>query len=178
VRRSLERDISERMAAPEGERRGQPIGCLVGAAFVERALPLGSKTLETLGIELSGMDAQDVPRGLCDQALGIAEHTSKLGHPVVDDLDRGFGRFLAPELVDERVEGHDPVRVQQEHREQGALGRSAKRSVLVPVPDAQGTENPKLHRKSSLRTDAELTLARRLPAGYPRISGFGDYPQA
>jgi hypothetical protein len=48
------------------------------------------------------------------------------------------------------VQGYDPVRVQEEHGEEGALRRSAERSVLAPVADAEGAEYPKLHRNPPL----------------------------
>jgi hypothetical protein len=59
------------------------------------------------------------------------EHLPQLGDRVVDDLRRGLGRAVGPELVDHPVGRHHVVRVQQKDGHHGPL-RPPAQGQLAP----------------------------------------------
>ena len=64
-------------------------------------------------------------------------------------MARRCGRLVAPEQVDEPVRRDDRVRVEQQHREEGALLRPSQLHSLFAVEYLERPENPELHAASA-----------------------------
>ena len=124
-------DVRERRAAPEAERLRE-----VGA---------GDELLEADGVELAGLDANQVARRARDDPVG----TERLAQGVDVHLERAAnarGRLVAPHRVDQPVGRDRFVAMQQEERENRSRALSAERQRLAAVPEhLQRPEHPELH---------------------------------
>ena len=130
LREGLERDVGERVPAPEGKR----------AVWIA----VGEELLEAVHVELARLDA--------DEVAGRARHdpvgAERLPERVHVHLERTAGarwRCLAPDAVDQPVGRHGLVRVEQEERQKRARARSAERDRRAVVPGhLQRPEQPEL----------------------------------
>ncbi len=159
-----------------GERAGHPVEGLPAPEpqrVVERdrrrqpgvAERLGHQLPEDLQVELVGRHVQDVPgrRGHEHGATRTAaparlDDPPQPRHVRGDQVGRAARHPLAPHPVDDLVPGHRPVRLEQQHREDGPLlGRSEVELDAGPV-GADGTEH------------AERQLVRHQPAPFLHTS--------
>ena len=90
-RKRLERDVRERLPAPEGERAVR--------------VALGEELLEAIDVELARLDANEVPRCPSDDPVG-AERLPERVHVHLESAGRARGRRLAPDAVDQPVGRH------------------------------------------------------------------------
>ncbi len=98
---------------------------------------------ELLEVERARLDADQVARSLRDDRVA-AERLPQLAHV---DLERRRGRVrrrAVPELVDQPIARDDPVRVQQQQREQCPLLRAAESHQLAVLRRFERAEDPKL----------------------------------
>ena len=124
-------DVGERRAAPERERL--------------REAAVGDELLEAGGVQLAGLDPQQVAGGARDDPVG----SEGLAEGVDVHLERAAdacGRILAPHGVDQPVGRDRFVAVEQQEREQRSWALSPERQGLPAVPEhLQRPEHPELH---------------------------------
>src|ERR671923_957123 len=106
LREALIGEVGERDTAPEREG-------IVEASFLLQAL-------RALEIELVGFDAQEVAGRARHEPL-LAEQLAELRHVYLQRLERGLGRLVFPERLDQAISRDDAVRVQEQHRQQRTL---------------------------------------------------------
>ena len=109
--------------------------CRVAAP--ERLSASAQQPLKLLQVELTLLDAQQIPGRASDQSGLVAVDGERLAQP--GDLNAqqplgGIGRLVAQQLVEKTVAGHDPVGVAQQQREQRPLPRSANRHAHTIAP--------------------------------------------
>ena len=99
-----ERELGEGRAAPEGQ-------CLLERPqrrlriVLQRAPRLRSKRRESVGVDRARRDTQDIARSLGDDRSVRAEHTSQVGDIPLDGLHGGTRCRVAPERLNQRVDG-------------------------------------------------------------------------
>ena len=124
-------DVGERRAAPERERL--------------REAAVGDELLEAGGVQLAGLDPQQVAGGARDDPVG----SERLAEGVDVHLERAAdarGRILAPHGVDQPVGRDRFVAVEQQEREQRSWALPPERQGLPAVPEhLQRPEHPELH---------------------------------
>ena len=117
----LECHVAQCGPAPELEGVAQPVRRRLGIGPVR----VGHQSLEARGVDLGGPHVQDVARRLSDEPA-VAELLPEPRHIYLDALQRGAGRRLTPELVDQAIGGNNLVGVDEQQREQGALAPAAE----------------------------------------------------
>ena len=143
----LQLDPRERAAAPQRERlRVDRRGSLEGCGVRLRAR-LDRQRREPRGVELVAGDLDQVAGWSCRDRPGAvaAERLAQLRDIAVHRLDRGRGRRLAPQLIDQPLPGHDLVRMQEQNAEHRPVLQRPKRNLPTLEEHHQRTENPKLH---------------------------------
>ena len=116
LRKGSERQIGERLAAPERKRVRELITGPAEFADGQRFTPLLDEALETQQIELLGACADHVPRSVGYDSVA----TEQLAQLVDAHLERVHGalrRLLAPDAIDRAFAGDDLVRLEQEQRQ-------------------------------------------------------------
>jgi hypothetical protein len=172
-------ELGQRRASPQRQRLGQ-LRRRGGARIpVAQGDPsLGGELLEATGVHLVLVDVEQVARWAReDQAAGRAGSPPRLeGRPEAGDVvlqgRRGVGRRpIAPDDVDEPVERHHLVGVDQEGGQQESLLRAAEVDPAVPVADLEWAEHLELH----AHPDPHATPRRR---ACPRegVSSLGPGP--
>ena len=142
----LERELGQRRSTPEAERFVQGSRRTLGIALCERIPPLAEPALEAVQVELGRLDREQVAGRAGQQSL----RGQQLAQPRDVDLQalhRGFGRLVAPELVDQTIARQDVVCVHEEQRKQRALLGARERQQPLPVMDLERTQDPVLHRR-------------------------------
>ena len=130
-------EVRERRAPPQRQRVAQPLRRVGRQAAGEQAPPLVHQPLESVEIELVGLDPDDVA-GRSGRQHVLRKRLAKSRDV---DPQRGggaLGRVLAPELVDQPVSGNDLVGVEEEHGEKRTrlAARPGKPRRLRPTPRA------------------------------------------
>ena len=128
-----------------------------------RRARLRGQALEAGEVELVGLDADRVAAAASLQAVG-AERTAQAGHVDLHRLRRAGRRGLAPEGVDEALDGDRLVGVEQEDGEERALLRAAERQRPIALADLERPQEPELHRPSKSSSRALTALSRHLAA--------------
>ena len=113
-------EVGERRAAPERQRLGEALG---------RNRRLGTvrvvdESHEAVEVELAVVDTQQVPRRSRDEPL--AELLPQAAEVVLKRRKRGRRRGVAPDALDEPVDGDNAVRVEQEQRQHRPPPRAAE----------------------------------------------------
>jgi hypothetical protein len=78
------------------------------------------------------------------------------------DVDHLHGRrrhVLAPDVVDQAIDGDGPVDVEQQARQQRTLGRGAERERRAIVLDLERTEQPDVHRAAFAAASETLSTS-------------------
>jgi hypothetical protein len=123
LREVLERELGERRPAPERDRGLQRRERSRWILVLERTLPFGRQPLEACRVDLCLGDAQHVARRLRRQHLPSlgTEEAAQLRDVALNGLRGSARRPLAPERVDERVDGDDLAPPEKKRHEEGAL---------------------------------------------------------
>jgi hypothetical protein len=124
-------EIRERLAAPERQRLGKALGCN-GRLGAPRVI---DQTLKTVEVALAVGDAQQVPRRLPDEP--IAELTPEAAEVVLERGERRGRRRVAPDAVDEPLDGDNAVRIEQEDCQHRPPLHPAERENALAVPDLE-----------------------------------------
>jgi hypothetical protein len=170
--RSLEHEVGENRAAPQGERTPTELGRLLGT----RNPGLRCEPLELVQVERRWLDIHPVPR-----RLGREDANAELLPKCVDvSLDELLGcgrRPFSPELVDEARDRDGRVRVQQQNAEKNALlGSTQLNGFAGPV----NLERPKdreldviaFHDDGATVHRSQPPLHRRSSPSQPRCSSI------
>jgi hypothetical protein len=138
-------EIGENRAAPERERlpqrRRRGLGILPARLLDQR--------LEAFAVERAGLDHDGVAGGPGDDRVPT-ERLAELRHVNLERRRRRVGRRPVPELVDEPIARDDPVRFEQEQRQQGPLLRPAERDRPTALQGLQRPEDPELDGRGRL----------------------------
>ena len=115
-----ERKIGEGRPTPDGQRplEGDERRRRV---VLQRAPRLRSKRRESVGIDCLRRDAQDIAGRLGDERAVRRENTSEVGDIALDGLHSGARCRVAPERLDQRVDGDDLSPPEHQSREERAL---------------------------------------------------------
>lgn len=157
------REVRVRGAPPQPECLGEQRGPRAGIPY--RA-GLGHQGPEAVGVHLvrAALQPQPVARGLPHHAVA-AEHPAQLGDLGLERARGPSGRRVAPEVMDQPVDGDRAAVVGEEVRQQGpdlALGDGDV--VPLAVPHHQWPEHPKPHTRH--RTCGE----RGRSSAFPKLS--------
>ncbi len=148
-------EVHERRPAPEADRVPQLLRCLRRRATSKVGPRLLDHSLEPIGVQLLGLDAEQVARAASDEQIGL-QQLAQLRDAVLDDLPGRWRRIALPELVDQAIARDDLVCMQEEDRQQLSLARAAQRHLPISRADLEGTEDPVIH----------LVSLGKLPAVY------------
>lgn len=119
-------EVSEGWAPPQGQGPLQGIGGGLRLASLDGLPASGEQLLETVRVHLGRIPFKDIARLPASQAASrlrpeVGEAPPETGHQALD-TGAGAGREpLAPELLDDRVEGNHAVEVDDEHGQQRSL---------------------------------------------------------
>ena len=139
-------DVRQCGTPPQGERGPKGIRGLSRSSANNGLVTASVEALETVEVELAGLDAKQVARGTCHEAA-FAE---RLAHPRDGGVERmacARGRAFSPQPVDQAVTRDRLVRVEEKEGEQHALLRPTERKLTAVVQHLDGAENPELHRR-------------------------------
>ena len=137
------RELTERRPAPERARRREALGRRGGVAVGQRLAALLAQPLEPQQVDGLRRDLEPVARRARLQRPA-RQDLAELRDVDVHHLHRRGGHALAPQRVDERIDRHGPVRLEQQAGEQRALALPAGGHGLAAVHDLQRTEEPVL----------------------------------
>jgi hypothetical protein len=132
LREALVAKVGEGCPSPQGERLG--------------GLPFFTQALEAVDVELAGLDAEKVAGGFRLEAFP-AERLAELGDIDLQGLLRRLGWLLFPERIDQAIGGDHPVRLQEQHGQEGALLPAAQVAHLAPCEHLERTQDAKLHHR-------------------------------
>ena len=148
AREPLELEIRERSSVPErlgGPQRPRRRGRVTGR---ERLAALGDQPLEVLQIELARLDAEEIAAAAGGETRLVrrrrAQHLPEPRDVVAQGVVGRVEALLGEELVDQPLARDDPVRAQQEQRQQRALLRPAGRDRHAVHPHRERAEDPEL----------------------------------
>src|SRR5207247_535818 len=105
----------------------------------------GDEPLEPRKVDLLRGDLKRVARPAGEEPL-TPEQLAQLGDIDVNCRRRRRWGVLAPERVDEPVDRHGAIRVEEQHGEQGALLRTTESDGTSVAAHLERSENPELHR--------------------------------
>ncbi|GBC87637.1 hypothetical protein HRbin12_01653 [bacterium HR12] len=144
----LVREVRQRRASPEVERRTERGGPTGRIARGDRAGPLEDPLLEPPSVDAVGLDAEQVPGGPClDHRSSVVgpQRPAELRDVQLDRVSRGPGRMLPPDQLDQSVRRDDLADVQEQDREDRPLLRRPQPDVPVVGDDLERPEDPVLH---------------------------------
>ena len=145
-------ELAERFAPPQQQCAREQSAGAVGVAGVERGPGRGQRRFEAGGVDLLIGGPQQVAGRAGDQdrrwpaggAVGL-EHSPQVGD-VRLQRSRGPGRRLVgPQLGDEGVERHDPIGVEEQQGQQGALLAAAEIDRGTTLDHFDRAQNPVFH---------------------------------
>ncbi len=141
------RQVDQGGPPPQGQGLGEGLGGALGVLALQRAPAVGDQPFEAEHVDGLRRGRQQVPVRLGDDrgGAGGAEHLAQLVDVGVQGGQRGGGRALAPQLVDQLAGGHDLVVAQDEHRQDRPHFGGARCQVGGVVDDLQRTQNPEFH---------------------------------
>ena len=137
------RELPERGPAPERARGGEALGRRVGVAVGQRLAALLAQPLEPQQVDGLRRDLEPVARRTRLQRPA-RQDLAELRDVDVHHLHRRGGHALAPQRVDERIDRHGPVRLEQQAGEQRALALPTGGHGHAAVHDLQRAEEPVL----------------------------------
>ena len=143
-------ELDERRAAPQLDRLVEPLRRSLPIAGAEQLAALSHEQLEAVEVELPIFDSQRVARRFRQQPIG-PKSLAQLRDIALKRLRRGFRRLLAPEVVDQPVDGDHAVSVQQQDREQRARLCRRQRDRLSVDESFDRPEEAKFQQQSDDR---------------------------
>ncbi len=151
-------ELHERVAVPFVERVVEQAQGAGRVADSQRSSSVGGAPFEAKRVDEISFETQGIARGFADEhaggrtpsAFGL-QAAAQVGDVRLDRCRRRVRRGLAPQLVDQPIEGDDLVQVHQQDAQHGALARRTELdSCPVVVNDCQWPEDPDAHRGSGL----------------------------
>src|SRR4051794_2496022 len=101
------------------------------------------EVFEPPDVDVVGIDRQAVAAGLGDELGGLRQTAAQTGHLGAQRACGIVGELVAPELFDEPIRRHGPVRFEKEDREQPAVGAARDANRLAAVDHLERPEDPK-----------------------------------
>src|SRR5712692_4508957 len=146
LRKRLVREVGQGGTAPERERFPERAGSRLRIAASERIPALLDQALEPAHVDLVGLCAEEIAGAAGEQHTG-PKQLAQLGDVVLHDLRRGFGRLVAPELVDQLLARDDLVRVQEQNGQEGLalFTPEAKRPFVLLDHERSKDAEPQRH---------------------------------
>ena len=148
-------ELGERWPTPEGERITEIRLCLLWLVRCERPSAGLDQLFEPVDVQLAGSDLQDVTvrscthlhrRRLVTRARLRFECLAQARHVNPDVLDGVRRRLLPPQRVDQAVDRHDLVSMDEQHRQDEALLAPADLDCAARVVvHLERPEDPKVH---------------------------------
>ena len=133
-------EVCERRTVPERQRLGDQIdtSCRV------RVSRVAEQALESVRIDVFGLDRQPVARGLRDENVA-AERLTQRGDGVLERAVRGRRCALSPEVCHEPVGRNDLSRPQRERGKEGPLLAAGQCDRAVALARFERAEQADLH---------------------------------
>lgn len=119
------RESAQRGAPPQRECRRALARDAFPVPGGVRAARRGDVPLEHVDVELAVLDPEPIPGRHRAQPRGIVEQPTQPGRVIVQRGLRGRRRRAAPQRLLERLDRHDPARVEEQGRQQGTYLRTA-----------------------------------------------------
>src|SRR6266545_1853098 len=128
------------MSASGGPRESPSASRSVAAADCGFSPPRAiDQFLEAVDVDVARRRLEDIARRP-GRNRSFPEHLPQLRDIALNDLRRGRGCALAPELVDDSIKRHDLVPTDEQEREQGPLPPSAELELDALFCDCDRTE--------------------------------------
>ena len=140
LRERLIREIGERLAAPQPQRRAQQLARGRSVAISERATRVGDQRLEALGVDLTRLHRQQVAAPARDEHL-VTQRLAQMRHVPLQRLRCRRRWSLAPQLIDQTIARDHLPATQQQDRQQRPLLRAAEHNPSFPVGHLQRPQN-------------------------------------
>jgi hypothetical protein len=141
-------DLGERLAGELRQRGTAPqFECLAQQprrSLGVRPPRVADQPLEAEQVDRLGIRAEQIAGRPRHERLG-REQLAQPRHVDLDDRDRRLRRLIPPQLVDQPLTRDNPVRVQEQQREQRALLRTSQRKQPIALVDLERSEDPELH---------------------------------
>jgi hypothetical protein len=149
-------EVGEHLAAPERQRRVERLDRLVVAAGDEVAAGTSGQGDEPAGVEVLRLDEQRVPRFAPHQqprrvarAAVRLEDATQPGHQGLQAPGGGRRRVVAPQVVEQPIDRHRAVDVEEQPREQQPYLPPAEVELDAIVLDPERTEDAEAHALST-----------------------------
>ena len=132
----LIREIGERLAAPQPQRRVQQLPRASSFTAAERATRVGGHRLETVGVDLTRRHLEQVPTVAREQHL-VAQRLAQMRHITLQRFRCGCRWSLAPQLIDQPIARGHLAAAQQQDRKQRPLLRATEHNPSSLIDDLQ-----------------------------------------
>ena len=173
LRERLEREPGERRAAPLRKRGAQATRGALGQPRGKRPPALVAQRLETLQVQLTGLDLQTVAvRGGHEPARVVPERPAKPRHRHLQRLDGALGLLLAPQVLHEPIPRHRGIPAQQQRRQQRALARTRNLEHAPLGSHLDRPQDSELHTASISQPPADGNRCCRGVAGAKSAPGI------
>ena len=132
----------------------------------ERRAGFTDSPFEPHGVDIVGVDRQQVATGSGLQRSGATEIAPQSRHVALHRADRTGGWIVAEQDVDEPVDGDDQVAMHEQGREEQAAARTAHGHRVAVVDHLQRPQHSELHARPSrsCRSDSRSQPPCRPPA--------------
>ena len=137
----LIREIGERLAAPQPQRRAQQLARGGSVAVGERATRVGGHRLETVGVDLTRRRRKQVAAAARQEHL-VAQCLAQMRHIPLQRFRCRRRWSLAPQLIDQTIARDRLPAAQQQDRQQRPLLRAAEHNRSLAVDHLQRPQNP------------------------------------
>jgi hypothetical protein len=143
-RERLVRQVRERLPAEQRQRFARRVPGIPGGAVTAR---LGDQPLEAADVDQLRIDAQLVAASMRQdrRAAVLRQRVAEPPDVVLDHLAGARGWLIAPQALGQAIRGDRTVRLEPEHREDGALLGAAEHDRPVVDRDLQVPEDADLH---------------------------------
>jgi hypothetical protein len=150
LREALIAHLRQRRPAPQPQRVAQDLRGARGVALLQRPSAVLRARPKHLGVQLPRPDREQVAAGRRAQPrrasnVGALERLAQPRDGQLQALDRARRGRLASQLLDQPIDRHRLVGMQQQQREQRPLLGAAKRHRQLTVLDLERTQDPELH---------------------------------
>jgi hypothetical protein len=140
----LIRQIGERGSAPQPECSIEPLGRRAGIAGVERRASGSRELLEAVAIDAAGFGLQQITVAAGNEQV-VTQRLAKARDIHVHRLGGSRRCPLAPQRIDQPVSRDHLSAMEQQHRQQRALLRTAERHRAIAIDHLKRSQNSKLN---------------------------------
>ncbi len=156
-------ELGQRGPAPDVERLAQALGGRLRVAAQQRRAAAPAQGLEAVQVDRVGLDLERVAASPRAQHA-VRQHLAQLRDVDLDHLGRRLRRGLAPQLVDQRLDGDRAVGVQEQAGQQSARLAAAESERRRVGACLERTQQPEVHERSSARVLAGAQSSQAISA--------------